>query len=78
MLSGAWTDTELFWWPLFGTSFGDAALLPVWWVVLLEEVAGLVACWWVVGQFDLWIPEVRRDFWRSGRLRGSGGIGGSC
>jgi hypothetical protein len=30
---------------------------------------GLVACWWVVGQFDLWVPEVRREFWRTGRLR---------
>ena len=71
MLSGAWTDTELFWWPLFGTSFGDASLLPVWWVVLLEEVAGLVACWWVVGQFDLYLRDVRLEFWRTGRLRSS-------
>jgi hypothetical protein len=74
VLSGAWTDAEL-----FGTSFGDASLLPVWWLVLLEEIAGLVACWWVVGQFDLWVPDVRRDFWRTGRLRESdGGLGGSC
>jgi hypothetical protein len=36
--------------------------------VLLEELAGLVACWWVVGQFDLYLPEPRREFWRSGRL----------
>ena len=79
VLSGAWTDAQLFWWPLFGTSFGDAPLLPVWWVVLLEEIAGLVACWWVVGQFDLWVPEVRRTFWRTGRLKESdGGLGGAC
>lgn len=69
VLSGAWTDTGVFWWPLFGTAFGDVALLPAWWVVLLEEVAGLVACWWVVGQFDLYVPDVRREFWRTGRLR---------
>jgi len=73
VLSGAWTETELFWWPLFGTSFGDAALLPPWWVVVLEELAGLVACWWVVGQFDLYLPDVRRDFWRTGRLRATTG-----
>jgi membrane-bound metal-dependent hydrolase YbcI (DUF457 family) len=72
VLSGAWTDAELFWWPLFGTSFGDAALLPVWWVVMVEEIVGLVACWWVVGQFDLWLPDVRATFWRTGRLREQG------
>jgi membrane-bound metal-dependent hydrolase YbcI (DUF457 family) len=69
VLSGAWMDTQVFWWPLDGSSFGDVALLPVWWVVLVEEVVGLVACWWVVGQFDLYLPEVRREFWRTGRLK---------
>jgi hypothetical protein len=44
-------------------------LLPVWWVVVLEELAGLVACWWVVGQFDLYLPEPRRELLRTGRLR---------
>jgi hypothetical protein len=71
VLSGAWTDTEVFWWPLAGTSFGDVPLLPVWWVVVIEEIFGLVACWWVVGQFDLYIPEVRRTFWSTGRLKES-------
>ncbi len=69
VLSAAWADAEVFWWPVLGTAFGDAPLLPAWWVVLIEEVVGLVACWWVVGQFDLWVPEVRREFWRTGRLR---------
>jgi len=69
VLSAAWTDADLFWWPVGGTAFGDAALLPAWWVVLVEEVVGLVACWWVVGQFDLWVPAVRREFWRTGRLQ---------
>jgi len=69
VLSGAWTDAHLFWWPVTGTGFGHAPLLGVWWVVLIEEVVGLVACWWVIGQFDLWVPDVRRDFWRTGRLR---------
>ncbi|GMU78964.1 MAG: hypothetical protein AMXMBFR46_17570 [Acidimicrobiia bacterium] len=73
VLSGAWTDTEVFWWPLFGTSFGDVPLLGAWWVVVLEEIVGLVACWWVVGQFDLYLEPVRRDFWRSGRLRATEG-----
>ena len=79
LLSGAWTNTELFWWPFFGPSFGDSPLLPVWWLVVLEELVGLVACWWVVGQFDLWVPEVRRDFLRTGRLKEhDGGLSGSC
>lgn len=69
VLSGAWMDTEVFWWPLAGTSFGDVPLLPVWWVVVIEEILGLVACWWVVGQYDLYIPETRRTFWRTGRLK---------
>jgi hypothetical protein len=62
-------DTQAFWWPLDGTSFGDVALLPVWWVVVIEELVGLVACWWVVGQFDLWVPHIRREFWHTGRLK---------
>jgi len=69
VLSAAWADAEVFWWPVLGTAFGDAALLPTWWVVVIEELVGLVACWWVVGQFDLCPPEVRREFWRTGRLR---------
>ena len=62
----AWTN-DGFWWPF--TSWGDEALLPAWWLVALEEVAGLIACWWVVGQFDLYLPGPRHEFWRSGRLK---------
>jgi len=69
ILSGAFTNPDLFWWPLGGTSFPEDSLLPVWWVVLLEELAGLVACWWVVGQFDLYLPGPRRTLLRTGRLQ---------
>lgn len=68
VLSGAWTGGDVLWWPL-GDSLGHEALLPVWWVVVLEELAGLVAIWWVVGQFDLYLPEPREEFFRTGRLR---------
>jgi hypothetical protein len=71
VLSGAWTQTDLFWWPLAGTGFGDESLLPAWWAVALEEVAGLVACWWLVGQFDLYLPGPRHEFFRTGRLKES-------
>jgi len=69
ILSGAFTNADLFWWPIGGTTFPDDALLPTWWGVLLEELAGLVACWWIVGQFDLYLPEPRRTFLRTGRLQ---------
>jgi membrane-bound metal-dependent hydrolase YbcI (DUF457 family) len=71
VLAGAFTNSDVFLWPLGGAGFGDEALLPVWWVVLLEELAGLVACWWIVGQFDLYLPGPRRDFLRTGRLQES-------
>ena len=68
VLSGVWTQSDLFLWPLGGTDFGHASLLPTWWVGLLEEFAGLVACWWVTGQFDLYLPAPRDEFRRTGRL----------
>ncbi len=68
VLSGAFTDAERFWWPVRG-AFHHAALLPAVWVVVPEEVAGLIALWIVVGLFDLYLPGPRRDFFRTGRLR---------
>jgi len=44
VLSGAFTSSDLLLWPLGGTAFPDDPLLPAWWVVALEELAGLVAC----------------------------------
>lgn len=68
VLSGAWTSGDALWWPL-GGSLGSEALLPVWWAVLIEELVGLVAIWWTVGQFDLYLANPRREFLRTGRLR---------
>ena len=59
VLAGAFTSPDTFWWPLPGTALDGGSLLPVWWGVLIEEFVGLVACWWVVGQFDLYLPEPR-------------------
>lgn len=69
ILSGAFTQGDTFWWPLFGTEFPGDALLPAWWVVLIEELVGLVACWWVIGQFDLYLPGPRAELIHTGRLR---------
>ncbi|MGH9025318.1 MAG: hypothetical protein ACRDWD_04260 [Acidimicrobiia bacterium] len=67
-LSGAFTNADVFWWPFKTDAFGDVPLLPVWWVVVLEEIAGLVACWWIVGRFGLYELQPRREFIRTGRL----------
>ena len=71
VLSGAFTTDDVFWWPGLGTDFGDEPLLHVWWAVMIEEIVGLVALWWVVGQFDLYLPGPRDEFKRTGRLRES-------
>ena len=68
ILSGVFTNQDLFWWPFLGTSFPHDALLPVWWVVLIEELVGLFVCWVLVGQYDLWLPGPREEFLRTGRL----------
>jgi hypothetical protein len=68
VLSGAFTQDHVFLWPFLGGA-GHLSLLSVWWAVLLEELAGLAGWWWIVGQFDLYLPEPRRAFWHVGRLR---------
>jgi membrane-bound metal-dependent hydrolase YbcI (DUF457 family) len=68
VLSGAFTQDHVFLWPFLG-GFGDHALLPSWWVVLGEELVGLVGWWWIVGQFDLYLAGPRATFLRSGRLQ---------
>ena len=68
VLSGAFTQDHVFLWPFLGAA-GDQSLLPAWWVVFLEEAVGVAAWWWIVGQFDLYLPQPRRDFWHAGRLR---------
>lgn len=69
VLSGAWTNSDVFWWPLGGSSFSRGHLVPMWGVVLVMELVGLVACWWIVGRFGLYEAEPLRDFIRSGRLK---------
>lgn len=68
ILSGAFTNDHLFWWPFLGTSFPHDALLPTGWVVVIEEVVGLFVCWVLVGQYDLYLSGPREAFLRTGRL----------
>jgi hypothetical protein len=69
VLSAAWTNTDVFWWPFTGASLPDGALLPAAGLVVLEELAGLAACAWIVYRFGLNDRARRDDFLRSGRLR---------
>ncbi len=69
VLSGAWTSTALLWWPTLGWTFPPGNLLPPGWVILMEEFAGLPACWWVVGLCDLYLPGPRNEFMETGRLQ---------
>lgn len=73
VLSGAWMDTAVLWWPTLGWTFPPGSLLPVWWVVLIEEIVGLGAIWWIVGLCDLYLPGPREEFFRAGRLHASVG-----
>src|ERR1700674_2083951 len=68
VLSGAFTQDHVFLWRFLGDP-GHLSLLPAWWAVLLEELGAVAAWWWSVAQFDLYLPQPRRDFWHAGRLR---------
>lgn len=70
VFDGAWSDTEVFWWPFFGLSFNDAPLPIVgrgWWSVLLE-VIGVAICAWLWRHNVLGDPARRAAFRRDGRL----------
>jgi hypothetical protein len=70
VLDGAWTNTDVFWWPAFGTSFGDARLpeLDRGGLSLVMELVGLVALLYAWNRFDLRDPSARDRFLRTGQL----------
>jgi hypothetical protein len=68
VLTASWAHKELFWWPAFGVSRPDAALLPAWPFVVIEELLGLAAAWWVWTRFGLRDAARRATFVRTGRL----------
>ncbi len=71
VLDAMWSSTTVFWWPAFGLSFGEAELPslsrpPA--VLLVQELAGLVALVWWWRRFRLHEVDRRRIFVRTGRL----------
>lgn len=71
VLDGTWADRELFWWPVFGTSFGgegapESTRSPA--TLVLMEMVGLAALVWAYRRYGLSEPERRRLFLRTGRL----------
>jgi hypothetical protein len=70
LADGVWSDRDTFWWPFFGGRL-DAPLPSLdhgLAVVLLQELAGLVAVVWFVHRFGLMQPAPRAAFLRTGRL----------
>jgi hypothetical protein len=70
VFDGAWGDTEVFWWPAFGWSFGDAPLPEFdrgWWTPLLE-VVGFALCAWLLRRNRFGDPARRRQFLCDGHL----------
>ena len=71
LLDAMWTRTATFWWPFFGAGFdvdGLPSLSRPAWLLVVLELAGLVALWWCVGRFRLFEPERRAQFVRTGHL----------
>jgi len=68
VLGASWAHKELFWWPAFGTERPDAPLFGPWPLVVVEEVLGLAAAWWMWTRFGLRDPQRRRTFLHTGRL----------
>lgn len=70
VFDAAFANTDVFWWPFTGASFGDARL-PVaerGAVNVVLEILGLVGIAWIVRRHGLTTDEARRRFWQTGEL----------
>lgn len=71
VLDAMWSSTEVFWWPFFGLSFGEARLpsldRPLA-VILVQEMVGMGAALWWWRRFQLQNADRRRTFVRTGRV----------
>jgi hypothetical protein len=70
VLDGAWANTDVFWWPAFGMSFGNDRLPEIDRGALsfLMEIAGMVALLYAWNRFELRDPGARSRFLRTGQL----------
>ena len=72
VVSGAWTRTELFWWPAAGLDGIADPPLPEFdrpiEILVVMELAGVVALLWLVRRLDLSRPTNRRQLVSTGRL----------
>jgi hypothetical protein len=70
VLDGAWADTAVFWWPVYGLDPGAQALPSVQrgWLNLPLELLGLAALVWAWRHFGLGDAGRRSAFLRSGHL----------
>ncbi len=68
VLDGVWMKPGLLWWPLFGTAFPPARLVPPPGLAVVEELAGAWAVGWFVWRFRLGERQRRREFLQRGRL----------
>lgn len=68
VLSGAWTDTEVFWWPVGGLALPEAPEVPAWPLALVLEVVGVGIAVWLYRRFGLDDPDRRDRFVRTGQL----------
>lgn len=70
VLSGAWTRTELFWWPVFGPTVPTDGLpeLPSVAVIVALDLLGVAALAWSWRRWGLADERRRRLFLREGRL----------
>ena len=70
VFDGAFANTDVFWWPVTGASFGDARL-PVAERGVLNlglEILGLLGILWIVRRHGLGSRSARRRFWSTGEL----------
>ena len=70
VFDAAWNDTDTFWWPFTGLSFGDEGIPIVdrGIVSVALEVLGIVGCVWLWRINGLGDRERRRAFLADGRL----------
>ncbi|MFM7093808.1 MAG: hypothetical protein ACKOYL_04515 [Actinomycetota bacterium] len=70
VFDGAFANTDVFWWPFTGSSFGGARL-PVaerGLVNVVLELAGVVGIAWIVRRHGLTNGSARREFVATGKL----------